>query len=94
MKTKMEQTQSAFKSVKYHIKLFLQREGIFDCGVNLITMENFSLADSSMTILIYLARPGLLIGKAGKTIDKLKAEFEEDFNMEVVINLKEFDPFQ
>jgi len=91
----IQETTSAFKSIKWLIKDFLDKEFIFtQCGINLITMEEFSLSESKMTILIYLVRPGILIGKSGTTIDKLTAMLSEEFNMDVKIELKEFDPFK
>lgn len=40
-------------------------------------------------LTLYTNRPGIVIGKAGCNIDKLKAAFKEEFGFEYNVNIKE-----
>lgn len=88
---------SFLASVKRFIGFFLSNEGSLDMfSVHFIEMEEFSLSPlpGKMTITIHTSRPDLIIGKAGERIDRLKKMMQEDYEMEVSINLEEFHPFE
>ena len=50
------------------------------------------LFKNKVTVYIYCERPGLLIGKAGATVEKLKSILSKDIKKDVSIIFFEFEP--
>ena len=50
------------------------------------------LFQNKITVYIYCERPGLLIGKAGATVEKLKDIISKDTNKKVSVVFFEFEP--
>ena len=55
-------------------------------GVSNIEVERMA---NKLRITIYTSRPGIIIGRKGSEIDKLKAEIQKRTNREVYINIQE-----
>lgn len=68
-----------------HIRNHL-KEKLYHAGISLIEIER---ASDQVTVNIYTARPGLVIGKKGAGIDALKKEVSQFTKDEVTINIKE-----
>jgi len=65
--------------------------------VDLDIDDTGSVENEPYTITIHLRSPGLIIGKAGRTIDELKKAIAEEFSVadyRVSIKLEEVDPFK
>ena len=60
---------------------------LFHAGISRVDIER--PASSKMTINIYTARPGIVIGKRGAEVELLKAELEKMTKNEVYINIHE-----
>ena len=59
--------------------------------------ENFKAIKEPLTIEIALRNPGIIIGKAGTTIDEIKKAISEETEIEynqINIQLKEYDIFK
>ena len=67
---------------KLFIKFFLEEKDI------LSSAKIHKIIVKRKKVIIYVERPGLLIGKAGSTYEELKKKIKKD----IVIN--EFDPFR
>ena len=55
-------------------------------GVSRIEIER---AANKLKITIYTSRPGIIIGRKGQEVDKLKAEVQKNTGKEVFINIQE-----
>src|SRR5512132_727571 len=55
-------------------------------GVSNIEVERMA---NKLRITIYTSRPGIIIGRKGSEIDKLKADIQKRTNREVYINIQE-----
>ena len=55
-------------------------------GVSHIDVER---AANKLKIIIHTSRPGIIIGRKGAEIDKLKAEIKERTGREVYVNIQE-----
>lgn len=62
------------------------KEKLYHAGIALIEIER---AADQVTVNIYTARPGLVIGKKGAGIDALKKEVEHLSKEAIAINIKE-----
>jgi small subunit ribosomal protein S3 len=67
------------------IRKYLKKK-LYHAGVSRIEIER---AANKAKVNIYAARPGIIIGKKGSEIEKLKKELEEVSNSEVIINILE-----
>ncbi|MBI4639208.1 MAG: 30S ribosomal protein S3 [Candidatus Tectomicrobia bacterium] len=67
--------------IRKHIK-----EKLFHAGISKVEIER---AGDRVKINIYTARPGIVIGKRGAEVDKLKNELQEMTKKQVSINIKE-----
>jgi len=76
---------SAFVIEDYQIRKFL-KERLFQAGVARIEIER---AANKVRIRIHTARPGIVIGKKGIEIEKLKKDLEKKVNREVIIDIQE-----
>jgi small subunit ribosomal protein S3 len=68
-----------------HIKRFL-REEIGHTGVSRIEIERMA---KKVKITIYTAKPGIVIGKRGQGIERLKGELKEITDNEIFLNIQE-----
>ena len=69
----------------YKIRLFLKKE-LYYAGVSNIIIER---TVKRLRITIVAARPGIIIGKRGADIEKLKSNIENLINKPVSVNIKE-----
>lgn len=76
---------STFVIEDYQIRKFLKKR-LFQAGVARIEIER---AANKVRIRIHTARPGIVIGKKGIEIEKLKKDLEKEINREVIIDIQE-----
>ena len=76
---------SSFVLEDYNIRKFLKKR-LFQAGVARIEIER---AANKVRIRMYTARPGIVIGKKGVEIEKLKRELEKMINREIIIDIQE-----
>ena len=69
----------------YNIRKFLKKR-LYSAGVSRIEIER---ASDKVKIIIHTAKPGLVIGKGGSEIEKLKAQCEAMLKKPVAINIVE-----
>ena len=62
------------------------KDRLKSAGVDAIDIER---AANKLVVRIYTARPGIIIGRKGSEIDKLKAEVQKRTNREVHIDIQE-----
>ena len=67
------------------VRKYLKRK-LFNAGVSKIEIER---AANKAKVNIYAARPGIIIGKKGAEIEKLKKDLEQVSTGEVIINILE-----
>ena len=68
-----------------NIRRYLKKK-LYHAGVSRIEIER---AANKAKVNIYTARPGIIIGKKGSEIEKLKKELEDVSNSEIIINILE-----
>jgi small subunit ribosomal protein S3 len=76
---------SDFVFEDYNIRKFLKKR-LFQAGVAKIEIER---AANKVRIRIYAARPGIIIGKKGVEIEKLKRELEKMIGRGIIIDIQE-----
>lgn len=76
---------SDFVLEDYKIRKFLKKR-VFQAGVARIEIER---AANKVRIRMHTARPGIVIGKKGAEIEKLKRELEKMINREIIIDIQE-----
>ena len=69
----------------YKIRKFLKKK-LYDAGINKIDIER---ASDRVKITVYAAKPGLVIGKGGAEVDKLKAEVQKITAKKLFMDIKE-----
>ena len=69
----------------YQIRTFLKKK-LYSAGISRIEIER---ASDRMKVIIYTAKPGLVIGKGGAEIEKLKAEVQKMTAKKLFIDIKE-----
>ncbi|MCI9046545.1 MAG: 30S ribosomal protein S3 [Hungatella sp.] len=69
----------------YQIRKFLKKR-LYSSGVSKIEVER---AADKVKIIIYTAKPGVVIGKGGAEIEKLKAEVQKMTDKKLFIDIKE-----
>jgi small subunit ribosomal protein S3 len=69
----------------YNIRKFVKKQ-CFDAGIARIGIER---KNDKVYITIHSAKPGIIIGRQGSEIDKLKAQIEKMTNASVNINIME-----
>jgi len=69
----------------YNIRTFLKKK-LYSAGVSKIEIER---ASDRVKITIYTAKPGVVIGKGGSEIEKVKAELQKMVNKKVFVDIKE-----
>ncbi len=67
------------------IRDFLKKR-LFEAGIARIEIER---AANKAKIIIYTARPGIVIGKKGAQIEILKKDLEKKINREVILDIQE-----
>ncbi len=76
---------SDFVLEDYKIRKFLKKQ-VFHAGVARIEIER---AANKVRIRLHAARPGIIIGKKGTEIEKIKRDLEKKINREVSIDIQE-----
>ena len=69
----------------YNIRKFLKKK-LYSAGVSKIEIERTS---DRCKVIVYTAKPGVVIGKGGAEIDKLKDEVQKLSAMKVLVDVKE-----
>lgn len=69
----------------YKIRKFL-KDRFFQSGISKIEIER---AANKVRIRMHAARPGIIIGKKGAEIEKLKRDLEKKVNREIIIDIQE-----
>jgi small subunit ribosomal protein S3 len=80
-----KERSSGFVAEDYKIRKFLKKE-LFYAGVSNIIIER---TVKKIRITIVTARPGIIIGKRGADIEKLKSRIQRMLGKDVAINIKE-----
>ena len=81
---KKERT-AAFIAEDYKLRKYLKKE-LFYAGVSNMIIERTA---KKVRITIVTARPGIIIGKKGADIEKLKTTLNKMFNKDISLNIKE-----
>jgi small subunit ribosomal protein S3 len=76
---------SSFVLEDHKIRQFL-KEKVYQAGVSRIEIER---AANKVRIRMHTARPGIVIGKKGAEIEKLKKDLEKRINRAVIIDIQE-----
>ena len=69
----------------YNLRVFLKNK-LFQAGVAKIEIEKFA---NKVRVSIHAAKPGIVIGKGGSEIEKLKKELEKMTGKTVILNVIE-----
>ena len=59
---------------------------LFHAGISRVEIER---SGNQVKVIIYTARPGIIIGRKGAEVDKLKAMLEQGYGREVYVTVKE-----
>lgn len=69
----------------YNVREHIKKE-LYAAGVPRIEIERFA---DKVRILVHCAKPGLVIGRGGEKIDRLKADVEKKIGKSVILNIVE-----
>ena len=69
----------------YNIRTYLKKK-LYAAGVSKIEIER---ASDRVKVIIYTAKPGVVIGKGGAEIEKIKAEVQKFTSKKSVVDIKE-----
>lgn len=69
----------------HKIRVFLKKK-LYSAGISRIEIER---ASDRMKVIIHTAKPGIVIGKGGAEIEKLKAEVQKMTDKKLFIDIKE-----
>ena len=69
----------------YSIRKFLKKK-LYNAGVSRIEIES---ASDRVKVIIYTAKPGVVIGKGGSEIEKVKAELAQYTDKKLIVDIKE-----
>ena len=69
----------------YEIRKFLKKK-LFSAGVSKI---EFECASDRVKVIIYTAKPGVVIGQGGAEIEKVKAELQKLVSKKLIVDIKE-----
>ena len=85
-----EESFSDYLVEDYNIRKFLKKR-LYSAGVSDIEIERVGNADASgrVKIVIHTAKPGMVIGKGGSEIDKLKKELAAYTDKKLIVDIKE-----
>ena len=76
---------SEFLVEDYNIRKFLKKK-LYAAGISKIEIER---ASDRVKVIIYTAKPGVVIGKAGAEIEKTKKELSKMTGKKVLVDIKE-----
>ena len=80
-----EKKFSDFLVEDYNIRKYLKKK-LYAAGISKIEIERIT---TKINITIYTAKPGVVIGKGGSEIEKLKKELSKYTKSEINLNIKE-----
>ncbi len=69
----------------YNIRKFLKKR-LYSAGVSKIEIER---TNDRVKVTIHTAKPGVVIGKGGAEIEKLKAELQKQVSRKLLVDIKE-----
>ena len=69
----------------YNIRTYLKKK-LYAAGVSKIEIER---ASDRVKVIIYTAKPGVVFGKGGAEIEKIKAEVQKFTSKKLVVDIKE-----
>ena len=69
----------------HKIRTYLKKK-LFSAGVSNIEIER---ASDRVKVIIYTAKPGVVIGKGGAEIEKVKAELQKSVSKKLIVDIKE-----
>ena len=69
----------------YKIRTFIKKR-LYSAGVSKIEIER---ASDRVKVIIYTAKPGIVIGKGGAEIEKVKAELKNYTDKKLIVDIKE-----
>ena len=69
----------------YNIRKFLKKE-LYDANISKIDIER---TRDRVKIVVYTAKPGVVIGKGGSGIEKIKARLQKMINRKLIIDIQE-----
>ncbi len=69
----------------YKIRKYLKKK-LFNAGISKIEIER---ASDRLKVIIYTAKPGVVIGKGGAEIDKLKVDLQKFTAKKLMVDIKE-----
>ena len=69
----------------YNIRTYLKKK-LYSAGIAKIEIER---ASERLKVIIHTAKPGLVIGKGGQEIEKLKADVQKFTEKKLVVDIKE-----
>ncbi len=69
----------------YNIRKFLKKK-LYATGISKIEIER---ASERVKVIIYTAKPGLVIGKGGAEIEKVKGELQKYTDKKLIVDIKE-----
>ena len=69
----------------YNIRTFLKKK-LYSAGISRIEIER---ASDRVKIIIYTAKPGVVSGKGGSEIEKVKAELAKYTSKKLIVDIKE-----
>jgi len=69
----------------HEIRTFLKKK-LYSAGISKIEIER---ASGRIKVIVYTAKPGVVIGKGGSEIEKVKAELQKLTNKKLIVDIKE-----
>ena len=69
----------------YNIRKFLKKK-LYNAGISKIEIER---AADRAKVIVHTAKPGVVIGKGGAEIEKIKAEVQKMTDKKIVVDIKE-----
>jgi len=69
----------------HEIRTYLKKR-LYNAGISSIEIER---ASDRVKVIIYTAKPGVVIGKGGSEIEKVKAEVQKITNKKLIVDIKE-----
>lgn len=69
----------------YNIRKFLKKK-LYAAGISKIEIER---ASERVKVMIYTAKPGVVIGKGGSEIEKVKGELQKYTDKKLIVDIKE-----
>ena len=69
----------------YNIRTFLKKK-LYSAGVSKIEIER---ASDRVKVIVYTAKPGVVIGKGGAEIEKVKKELQKYTDKKLIVDIKE-----